>query len=141
MKEVYVVKMANSDTNLHSQIRKIMARKTRAITLNAQMTISKTKSGMDLVQVMPDNPCEGIVKPFSGNGHAQLLSDASFDFVRKKRIRRKPELKQLHSSLSYGQDGFDRYTFYLPAEQRDEFASLLKKEAAVAVAYMKGGKK
>ena len=118
-----------------------MKKKFQTITLNAQMTISKTESGMDLIQVVPDNPCEGQVKPFSGKGHAQLLSNASFDFVRRKRIRSKPELKLLHSSISYGQDGVDRYIFYLPAEQRDEFASLLKKEAAVAVAFMKGGKK
>lgn len=111
--------------------------KDKTITLNAQMVISKTESGMDLVQVLPDNPCDGLVKPFSGAGQAQLQGNAQFDFVRKRRIRRKPELKQPHSTLSYGRDGIDRYVFYLPSEQRDEFAELLMKEAAVAVAYMK----
>ena len=77
------------------------------------------------------------MKPFSGTGHAQLQGNATFDFVRKRRIRRKPELKQHHSTLSFGQDGFDRYIFYLPAEQRLDFARLLNREAAVAVAYMK----
>ena len=101
------------------------------------MVISKTESGMDLVQVLPDNPREGLVKPFSGSGHAQLQSNATFDFVRKRRIRRKPELKQLHSSLTFGPDGLDRYIFYLPSSQRDEFAQLLKKEALVASTYMK----
>ena len=111
--------------------------KNKTITLNAQMVISRSENGLDLVQVTPENPCEGLVKPFSGPGHAQLQGTAQFDFVRKRRIRRKPELKQLHSTLSYGRDGIDRYTFYLPSEQRDEFAELLMKEAAVAVAYMK----
>lgn len=114
-----------------------MKQKIKTTTLNAQMVISKTESGMDLIQVLPDDPREGLVKPFSGSGHAQLQSNALFDFVRKRRICKKPLLKQLHSSLSYGQDGFDRYVFCLPAEQRDEFWKLLGKEAMVAVAFMK----
>ena len=101
------------------------------------MVISKTESGMDLIQVLPDNPREGMVKPFNGTGHAQLQGNATFDFVRKRRIRRKPELKQLHSTLSYGQDGIDRYIFYLPSAQRDEFAKLLKEEANVAARFMR----
>ena len=109
----------------------------KTITLNAQMVISKTESGMDLIQVLPDDPCEGQVKPFSGPGHAQLQGNAQFDFVRKRRIRRKPQMKLLHSTLSFGQDGFDRYIFYLPSEQREEFAKFLNKEATAVVAYMK----
>ena len=109
----------------------------KTTTLNAQMVISKTESGMDLVQVLPDNPREGLVKPFSGTGHAQLQGNATFGFVRKKRIRTKPELKQIHSSLSFGQDGWDRYIFYMPSEERHNFAKHLNKEAAVAVTYMK----
>ena len=109
----------------------------KTTTLSAQMVISKTESGMDLIQVLPDNPREGLVTPFNGTGHAQLQGNATFDFVRKRRIRRKPELKQLHSTLSYGQDGIDRYIFYLPSAQRDEFAKLLNREAAVAATYMK----
>jgi hypothetical protein len=111
--------------------------KNETITLNAQMVISRSENGVDLVQVLPENPCEGLVKPFSGAGHAQLQGTAQFDFVRKRRIRGMAELKQPHSTLSYGRDGVDRYVFYLPSGQRDEFAEWLKKEAAVAVAYMK----
>ena len=111
--------------------------KNKTITLNAQMVISRSENGVDLVQVLPDNPCEGLVKPFSGLGHAQLQGTAQFDFVRKRRIRRKPQMKLLHSTLSFGRDGIDRYTFYLPSEQREEFAKLLNKEAAAVVAYMK----
>ena len=114
-----------------------MKKEIKTTTLNAQMVISKTESGMDLIQVLPDDPREGLVMPFSGSGHAQLQSNASFDFVRKRRIRKKPVLKLLHSSLSYGQDGMDRYVFYLPAEQRGEFWRLLKKESAVAAEFMK----
>ena len=113
-----------------------MKKENKTLTLTAQMTISKTESGMDLIQVLPDNPCEGLVKPFSSAGKAQLQGNATFDFVRKRRIRRKPELKLQHSTLSYGQDGIDRYIFYLPSEQRDEFARLLTEEAEMAVIYM-----
>ena len=112
-------------------------KKNQTISLNAQMVISKTESGLDVIQVLPDDPSDGLVKPFSGAGHAQLQGNAQFDFVRKRRIRGKAELKQPHSTLSYGRDGIDRYIFYLPSGQRDEFAELLMKEAAVAVAYMK----
>ena len=111
--------------------------KNKTITLNAQMVISRSENGVDLIQVLPDDPREGLVKPFSGMGQAQLQGNAQFDFVRKRRIRGKAELKQLHSTLSFGRDGIDRYTFYLPSEQREEFAKLLNKEAAAVVAYMK----
>ena len=49
-----------------------------------------------------------------------------------KRIRNKPSLKLPHSSVSYGGDGYDRFTFTLPSAQRDEFARLLCDEAMAA---------
>ena len=112
----------------------------KTITLNAQMVISQSENGVDHIQVLPDDPCEGLVKPFSGKGHAQLQGDATFDFIRRKKKRYKPVLKLLHSSISYGQDGLDRYMFFLPNEQREEFAKLLMKEVKQAIAFMnKGG--
>ena len=36
--------------------------KNKTITLNAQMVISRSENGVDLVQVLPDNPCEGLLK-------------------------------------------------------------------------------
>ena len=107
------------------------------MTLNAQMVISRSENGVDHIQVLPEDPCEGQVKPFSGNGHAQLQGNATFDFIRKRRVRRKPVLKLLHSTVSFGLDGVDRYVFYLPSEQRDEFAQLLKEESKQAVLFMK----
>ena len=111
--------------------------KNKTITLNAQMVISRSENGLDLVQVTPENPCEGLVKPFSGSGHAQLQGNAQFDFVRKRRIRGKAELKQPHSTLSYGRDGIDRFILYIPSEQREEFADWLEKEGAVVIKYMR----
>ena len=86
----------------------------KTTTLSAQVAISKTESGMDYVQVLPDNPRVGIVKPFSGWGKAQLLSN-----------------------LSYGRDGFDRYVFVLPSDQRDEFAKLLARDVAKLMKILK----
>ena len=112
----------------------------KTTTLSAQVAVSKTESGMDYVQVLPDNPRVGIVKPFSGWGKAQLLSNGVFDFIRKVRIRTKPILKLLHSSLSYGRDGYDRYVFVLPSGQRDEFAKLLARDVAKLMKFLKDQK-
>ena len=110
----------------------------KTTTLSAQVAISKTESGME--QVLPDNPRVGIAKPFNGWGKAQLLSNGVFDFIRKARTRVKPILKLLHSSLSYGRDGFDRYVFVLPSDQRDEFAKLLAKDVAKLMKFLKDQK-
>ena len=100
------------------------------------MAISKTETGMDYVQVMPDNPSVGQVKPFRGRGYGQLLNNGTFDFTRRPRMKSKPELKLRHSSVSFGRDGFDRYVFTLPNEQRMEFAKLLKQETTRAIKFM-----
>jgi len=104
----------------------------KTTTLNALVAVSKTETGMDYVQVMPTNPRAGLVEPFHGRGYGQLLSNGTFDFVRKKNIRRKPVLKLPHSSVSYGEDGYDRFTFTLPSGQREEFCRLLRNEATQA---------
>ena len=59
----------------------------KTTTFNAQVAVSKTESGMDYLQVLPDNPRVGIVEPFHGWGKAQLLSNGVFDFIRKARAR------------------------------------------------------
>lgn len=108
--------------------------------LSAMVAVSKTETGMDYVQVMPDDPSVGQVKPFHGRGYGQMLSNGTFDFTRIPRKRSKPELKLPHGSISYGQDGYDRYCFVFPCEQRSEFAKLLREESATAVKYMTGKK-
>ena len=108
----------------------------KTTTLNALVAVSKTETGMDYVQVMPTNSRAGLVEPFRGRGYGQLLSNGTFDFVRRKRIRRKPVLKLPHSSVSYGEDGYDRFTFTLPSGQREEFCRLLRNEATLAGLYV-----
>lgn len=108
----------------------------RTITLSAEVAVSKSETGMDCVQVMPDNPRIGLVEPFHGIGYGQMLSNGSFDFVRRQRKRRKPILRLPHSSVSYGEDGYDRFTFTLPSEQRSEFCRLVRQEATDAGLYV-----
>lgn len=104
----------------------------RTVTLEALVAVTKNESGMDCVQVLPDNPSVGLVTPFHGLGYGQMLRNGTFDFVRRRRIRRKPVLKLPHSSVSYGTDGYDRFIYVLPSGQRGEFGRLLRDEAAMA---------
>ena len=130
--------MAKESDLLLTKINSIMTKKiNKTTTLSALVAISQTESGMDYVQVLPDNPSVGLVKPFCGLGYGQLLSNGSFDFTRRKRIRRKPEKKTRYGSLSFGQDGYDRYVFVVPAEMRQEFADILEKDAQVMVEFMR----
>ena len=96
-------------------------------TFNAQVAVSKTESGMDYIQVLPDNPRVGMIEAFHGFGYGQMLSNGSFDFVRKVRHRGKPELKVDYGSLSFCTDGNDRVIFTVPAEMRADMPKILRK--------------
>ena len=99
----------------------------KTMTLSAQVAVSKSEEGMDYVQVLPDNPRVGLVEPFHGLGYGQLLNNGTFDFIRKKQARSKPELKGGYFSLSFCRDGFDRVTFTVPSEMRADLPSILRK--------------
>ena len=115
------------------------------VTINGMMAVTKSESGLDYVQVLPDNPSVGLVKPFSAIGRGQLLSNGTFDFIRKKRRRNKPELRLKFSTLSFGQDGWDRFILMLPSEMRNELPKILAEDSADAIKYLvkllKKGKK
>ena len=108
------------------------------IVLSAHVAVNRTEMGVDYVQLKPVNPCVGLVEPFHGMGCGQMLSDGTFDFVHKPRKRSKPVLKLPHSSVSYGGDGLDRFTFTLPSSRRDEFSGLLLDEARKAARFVEG---
>ena len=107
------------------------------VTLTAEVAVTETENGMDYVQVLPDNPRIGLVKPFCGRGRGQMLSNGSFDFIREIRKRKKPEFKEDHLSLTFCDDGWDRVYFGLPNGQRDELRSLLQKDVKKLVVYLK----
>ena len=84
----------------------------RTISINGMLVISKTESGQEYVQFLPNNPVVGQVEPFSGLARAQLLSNGIFDSMRKKtRHRGKPVFKGMWSSLSFAADGYDYIIF------------------------------
>ena len=105
-------------------------------TFNAQVAVSKTESGMDYVQVLPDNPSVGMIEAFHGFGYGQMLSNGSFDFVRKVRHRGKPELKVDYGSLSFCTDGNDRVIFTVPAEMRAQLPKVLRKGIKEIINYL-----
>ena len=109
----------------------------KTTTLSAQVDVSKTENGMDYVQVLPDDPRVGLVEPFHGMGYGQMLSNGSFDFVRKKRIRSKPELKVDYGGLTFSSDGNDRVIFTVPSEMRYDLPQILRKGMTKIIKYLK----
>ena len=108
----------------------------KTTTLSALVAVSKSENDMDYVQVIPDNPRVGLVQPFSGWGKGQLLNNGSFDFIRKKRMRGKPELQAGYVSLSFCADGFDRVTFTVPSEWRAKLPTILRKDSLKVINHL-----
>ena len=57
-------------------MKKIIKREViKTTTMSATMSVSEMKeTGMNYVQVLPDEPCAGLVEPFRGLGWGQLLA-------------------------------------------------------------------
>ena len=108
----------------------------KTTTLSALVAVSKSENDMDYVQVIPDNPRVGLVQPFSGWGKGQLLNNGSFDFIRKRRVRGKPELQAGYVSLSFCADGFDRVTFTVPSELRAKLPTILRKDILKVINHL-----
>lgn len=113
-----------------------MSKKEKTVVLQAEVAVTEMENGMRYVQVLPDDPRVGMVTPFVGNGRGQMLSNGTFDFVQRKRLRRKPDFKGKHITLSFGQDGTDRVIFTLPNGQRDELRTLLMEDVLRLTSYL-----
>ena len=111
----------------------------KTVTLNAQVAISKTETGMNYVQVLPDNPIVGQVEAFRGLGYGQMLSTGMFEFTRHKRARSQAVtlLKLPHSSVSQCKDGTHRFTFIVKDEELEKFCLWLALESVKASAFMR----
>ena len=111
----------------------------KTVTLNAQVAISKTETGMNYVQVLPDNPIVGQVEAFRGLGYGQMLSTGTFEFTRHKVARSQavPLLKLPHSSVSRCKDGTHRFTFIVKDEELEKFCLWLALESVKASAFMR----
>ena len=109
----------------------------KSTSFNAVVAVSKTECGMDYMQVLPDNPSVGMIEAFHGFGYGQMLSNGSFDFVRKVRHRGKPELKVDYGSLSFSSDGNDRVIFTVPADMRADLPKILRKGIKEIINHLK----
>lgn len=113
-----------------------MKKRQKMVTLSAAVAVTEMENGMRYVQVLPDDPRVGMVTPFVANGRGQMLSNGTFDFVQRKRLRKKPEFKGMHITLSFGQDGTDRVIFTLPNGQRKELRTLLMEDVLRLTSYL-----
>ena len=110
----------------------------RTISINGMLVISKTESGQEYVQFLPNNPVVGQVEPFSGLARAQLLNNGIFDSIRKKpRHRGKPVFKAAWSSLSFGADEYDYVIFKVPSSLRYMLHKILQKDMGKIISYLK----
>ena len=111
----------------------------KTVTLNAQVAVSKTETGTNYVQVLPDNPIVGQVEAFRGLGYGQMLSTGTFEFTRHKRVRSQAVtlLKLPHSSVSRCKDGTHRFTFIVRDEELEKFCLWLALESVKASAFMR----
>ena len=109
----------------------------KTTTFNAQVAVTKTECGMNIVQALPDNPCPGQVEPFHGRGSCQMFNNGAFEFVQEKRLRGKPELKVDYGSLSFSSDGNDRVIFTVPAEIRAILPKVLRKGINEIINHLK----
>lgn len=110
----------------------------KTTTLTALVAVSKTESGMDYVQVLPENPCVGQVEPFRGLGYGQMLSNGSFEFTRHRipRSQALTLLKLPHSSVSKCKDRTLRFTFIVSEGDISGFCRWLSEEAPQAADFV-----
>ena len=110
----------------------------KTTTLTAQMTVCKMETGMDYVQVTPDNPCVGQVEAFRGLGYGQMLSTGSFEFTKHRIVRSQAvqELKLPHSSVSRCKDATHRFTFIVNESDLENFSRWLMEEAPQAAEFI-----
>ena len=109
----------------------------KTITISGFLAVTENECGQNYVQFLPDEPRVGLVTPFVGASRAQMLSNGTFDCLKKHRKpRTRPALKLTHSSLSFGADNMTRYTFMIPDGDIDQLPQLLKREAAQASKFV-----
>ena len=110
----------------------------KTTTLTAQMTVCKMETGMDHVQVLPDNPCVGQVEAFRGLGYGQMLSTGTFEFTKHRIVRSQAiiEKRMPHSSLSKCKDRTRRFTFIVHESDLENFSRWLMEEAPQAAEFI-----
>ena len=95
------------------------------------------KSGMayyddgDKFLFTPDDPVNGLITPFRSEGVAQVLSNGTFDFVRKPRLRAESELilKLAHGRVSRTKDGAIQLTLKVYQDEGINIPQAIAREA------------
>ena len=109
----------------------------KTISINGQLIISKTETGQEYVQFLPNNPAVGQVEPFCGMAHAQLLSNGVFDSLTKKRKHRgHPIYRASWASLSFAGDGYDYIVFKVPSAMRYMLHKILRSDINKIINYL-----
>lgn len=98
------------------------------------------KSGMayyddgDKFLFTPDDPVNGLITPFRSEGVAQVLSNGTFDFVRKPRLRAESELilKLAHGRISRTKDGAIQLTLKVYQDEGINIPQAIAREAKQA---------
>ena len=121
-------------------MKKIIKREVvKTTTLSATMSVCEMKeTGMNYVQVLPDEPCAGLVKPFRGLGWGQLLSSGTFEFTRHSLPRSQAEtlLRLPHCTVSRCKDRTHRVTFIVRDSELRSFCRYLMEEIPQVLTFM-----
>ena len=109
----------------------------KTISINGQLIISKTETGQEYVQFLPNNPVVGQVEPFRRLAHSQLLSNGVFDSLTKRRKRRgHPIFRASWASLSFAADGYDYIVFKVPSAMRYMLHKILRSDINKIINYL-----
>ena len=109
----------------------------KTIQISGFLAVTENECGQAYVQFLPDEPRLGLVTPFVGQSRAQMLSNGTFDCLKKRpKPRNKPALKLPHSCVSFGADSNTRYIFTIPDGDIDQLPRLLRKEANQASKFI-----
>ena len=82
----------------------------------------------------PDMPVAGQLPRFRGQGIAQLMTDGTFDFVAKPKLKPQSQLikKLAHGRVSKTKDGAIQLTLKVYQDEGENIAEAIYKEAAIA---------
>ena len=111
----------------------------KTTTMSATMSVSEMKeTGMNYVQVLPDEPCPGLVEPFRGLGYGQLLSSGTFEFTRHSLPHSQAEtlLRLPHCTVSKCKDQTHRVTFIVKDHELQGFCRYLMEEIPQVLTFM-----
>lgn len=82
----------------------------------------------------PDEPVAGLLPRFRCHGIAQQMTDGTFDFVAKPKVKPQSQLikKLAHGRVSKTKDGAIQLTLKVYCDEGENIAEAIYKEAAIA---------